>query len=132
MYTSDIQYTFQIEIIKKILIISLALHDDSRQNCANLFRKIDNVPNLISQKVIRRPLSYMWFTAPGCRIKNKEIVVHLLVDFHYASFITTPIAIVWSRKDSYYLLLMTPIEAVHDQLVCPCNHCKTIRMIKVL
>ena len=55
----------------------------------------------------------MWLATPGSRIKNEEVVVHLLVYFHDSCLVAAAIAIVGSGEDSYYLFFVTPIEAVH-------------------
>ena len=57
----------------------------------------------------------MRFATARCWVKDKEIVIHLLVNFHYTGFISTSVAIVGSGEDCHNLLLMTPIVALRKQ-----------------
>lgn len=74
----------------------------------------------------------MRFTTPRSRIKDQKVVIHLLVNLHDPRFIAAPITVIRRRKYSHYLLLVTPVEAVHDKLMRPCYQLKTVCVIKIL
>ena len=76
----------------------------------------------ISQEVVGSSARDMRLTATRRWVKHQEIVIHLFVDFHYSSFVTASIAVVWRWKDRHNLLLMTPIIASHDKLMGT-SHC---------
>ena len=76
----------------------------------------------ISQEVVGGSACDMWLSTAWCRVKHQEIVIHLFVDFHYSSLISTSIAVVWRWKDRHDLLLMAPIIASHDKLM-GAGHC---------
>ena len=69
--------------------------------------------NEISEKVIWCAASDVRFTAARCRIKDKEIVIHLLVNLHYTGFVAAPVAVVRSGENCHNLLLVAPIVALH-------------------
>jgi len=72
---------------------------------------------LLSQKVVGGAPGNMGLSAAGRGIEDEEVVVHLLVDFHDSGLVAAPVAVVWRRKDRHDLLLVTPVVAVHDELV---------------
>jgi hypothetical protein len=59
----------------------------------------------------------MRFSSSGSRVKCEEISVHILVYFHYSSFISTSVAVVWGREDCDNMLVVRPIVASHYKLM---------------
>ena len=43
--------------------------------------------------------------------------LHELINFHYSSLVTAPVAVVRSREDCQNALVMVPVVAFHDQLM---------------
>ena len=58
--------------------------------CINIVVSV-SVP---SKKVIWRAASDVRFATSWCGIEDQEIVIHLLINFHYSSLITTSVAII--------------------------------------
>jgi len=74
----------------------------------------------------------MRFASSWCRVKDQEIMVHLLINLHDTCFVSTPVAVVRCREDSDNRFVMTPIVPVHHQLMRPRNEFKIICVIEVL
>lgn len=73
----------------------------------------------------------LWFSLFWRRIKLQESPVHELVDLQNGCFVSAPVAIVWSREHRHDILLVAPVEAVHDQLVCTADKFQAIRLVKL-
>ena len=84
-----------------------------------------------SKEVVRCSSRNMWLSSSWCRIKYKEIVIHMFIYFHYASFIGTSITIIGCWKDCHNISLMAPIISIHYKLMCPWDQLKVISMIKL-
>ena len=74
----------------------------------------------------------MGLTSSWCRIKHKEIVIHLFIYFHNTSFVTASVTIVRRTEYRHDLLLMRPIKTIHYKLMGTRNHLETIGVIEVL
>ena len=61
-----------------------------------------------------------------------QIIFHELVNFHDSSFITTSVAVIWSREDCDYVSLVCPIVSVHNELMSSRDPCEVVRMIELL
>ena len=48
-----------------------------------------------SQKVIGRAPRHVRLSAPRRRVKDQEVVIHLLITLHYTSLVTASVAVVW-------------------------------------
>lgn len=59
----------------------------------------------------------MRLSSPWGRIKDKEVVVHILVHLHDTCLVSASVAIVWSREDGDYVLFMRPVVAIHHELM---------------
>jgi hypothetical protein len=64
--------------------------------------------------------------------KNAQRVFQVLVDLHDCSLIPASITVVWSRKNGDHILVVAPIVALHDQLMCAGHQCQTIVVIELL
>lgn len=62
----------------------------------------------------------------------QEVAVHVLVDFHNSSLIATSVAVVRSREDSHDVALMTPIVAIHHELMGTSNPGEAVSMVELL
>jgi len=69
---------------------------------------------------------------PWCWIELQKGILHELIDLHYCSFITTPVAVIRRRKDSDYVSLMRPVISVHNQLVSTRDQFQIVCMIELL
>lgn len=85
-----------------------------------------------SQEVVRCPLRHVRFTTTRRRVEHKELMIHLLVHFHYTCLVSAPVAVVWRREYRHNGLLVTPIVTIHDQLMRPRDHLQVVRVIEVL
>ena len=56
----------------------------------------------------------------------------VIVDFHDTRLITAPVAVIWSRKDSYDHSIMLPLVAFHHKLVCSGYKVQTVNVRKLL
>ena len=65
-----------------------------------------------SEEVVRCAASDVGFSTTRRRVEHQEIVIHLLVDFHYASLVAAPVAVVWRGENRHHLLLMGPVVAL--------------------
>ena len=54
----------------------------------------------------------MGLATPWCRVKDEEIVIHLLVNLHYSSFVAAAIAVVRCGENCHNLFFMTPIVSL--------------------
>lgn len=63
---------------------------------------------------------------------NLQGVLQIIVQLHYGRLITTPIAVVRSTEDGDDIALMTPIEALHDQLMRTADQGETVAVIELL
>ncbi len=86
----------------------------------------------LSKEVIRRALADVRFVLSGGRIELKEGILHEFVDLHDGSLVTTAVAIVGSREDSDHVPFMSPIVAIHHQLMSSGYQLKAISMVKLL
>jgi hypothetical protein len=66
------------------------------------------------------------------RIKLQEWAIHELIYFHYCCFISTSIAIIWSREYCDDILLVTPIVSIHYKLMCSAHKTQAICLIELL
>jgi len=67
-----------------------------------------------------------------CRIKLQKSFIHEFIYFHYCCFISTSVTIIWGTEDCYYVFVVAPIEAIHNQLMCPTYKFETICLIELL
>jgi hypothetical protein len=58
-------------------------------------------------------------------------LVDRIINLHDSSLITTPVAIVWSRKDGYDTSIMLPLVTLHNKLMRTSNEMKSIDMSKL-
>lgn len=84
------------------------------------------------QEVVRSPSRDMRFSSSWSRIKLKERVLKVVIQFHDRSLIPTSIAIVWCRKNGNHLSIVTPVVSFHHQLMSSSNESQAIGMIKGL
>ena len=69
-----------------------------------------------SQEVVGRASSYVGLSTTGGWVEDQEIVIHLLVNFHYSCFVSAPIAVIGRRENSHHLLFVTPVVALKYQI----------------
>jgi hypothetical protein len=74
----------------------------------------------------------MGFATPWGWIESLEIMIHLLIYFHYSCLVTTPITVIRCRENCDYCLVVTPVVSIHNQLMGSCYQLQIIRVIKVL
>lgn len=74
----------------------------------------------------------MGFATPWGWIECLEIMIHLLIYFHYACLVTTPITVIRCREYCDYCLVVTPVVSIHYQLMGSCDQLQIIGVIKVL
>ena len=74
----------------------------------------------------------MRLASPGCWVKDQELVVHLLVNFHHSCLVTATVAIVGRTEYCDNSLLVGPVKAIHDQLVGARNQLQIVGVIEVL
>jgi hypothetical protein len=55
----------------------------------------------------------------------------MFVDFHDWGFVSATVAVIWRRKNCYHVLVVSPIEPLHHQLVSTCDSRQAIRMIEL-
>ena len=71
--------------------------------------------------------------APAWRwIKHEELVIHLFVNLHYASFVAAAIAVIRCRENRHNGFLVIPIEPIHHKLVSSGNQFQVVSMVEVL
>lgn len=74
-------------------------------------------------------VSHLGLATPGSRLELlKAVILHLLVDLHDGSLVSTAVAVVWGTEDGDHLLVMAPVVSVHDQLMRPSNQLQLIGM----
>lgn len=56
----------------------------------------------------------------------------MVINFHYGSLVAASVAIVWGRKKGDHRMILSPVIAIHDKLVGPCDHLETIALVKCL
>ncbi len=108
LFLSDIKL---LQIYKKYILLG---GKDKIYHYFNLYRKH-------SQKVVRGAARDMWLSAAGCRIKDQEIIIHILVHLHDTCLVGASVTVVRCREDSDDVLIVTPIEPIHDELMCARN-----------
>ena len=57
------------------------------------------------------------------RVVILQIVFDVFIDFHDGSLISASVAIVWSREDSDYMSVVSPVVSSHDQLMGSGDSC---------
>jgi len=97
-----------------------------------MFNRNNTLFNTHSQKVVRCAAGYMGLTSARCRIKYKEVIVHVLVNLHDTGFVSTAVAVVRGWENCYNMFIMTPVEAVHYKLMGTWYQLKIIDMIELL
>ena len=58
-------------------------------------------------------------------------LLHSIIDLHNGCLISTPVAIVRGRKDSYNALIVLPLVSFHAKLMRPGNKMQSIDMSKL-
>lgn len=51
---------------------------------------------------------------------------NIIVNLHYGSLVTTPVAIVWRRENGDYRSVVLPLITLHDKLMGPGNEVKIV------
>lgn len=77
--------------------------------CYRYFNNNFSPVALGSEEVIRSSACDMRLSPSGCRVKHKEVIVHVFVHLHYACFIRASVAVVRRWKYCHYVLLVTPV-----------------------
>jgi hypothetical protein len=86
-----------------------------------------------SEEVIGCPQTVVWnFELSGCRVELEEVEFHVLVNFHYGSFIAASVTIIWRGEDSDNVALVRPVVSVHDKLMSARNSHEAIGVIELL
>ena len=86
----------------------------------------------LSQEIVRGSSRDVRLASARGRIKYKEIVVHVFVYLHDACLVGTAIAVVRCREYGNDVLIMTPVEAVHHELVRARYQFQVIDMVELL
>jgi len=79
-----------------------------------------------SQEVVRCPTRHIRLSLSWSRIELHELRVHGFIKFHDGSLVTAPVTVVRRAEDSYDLLFMGPVVALHNQLVSARSHLEAI------
>ena len=74
----------------------------------------------------------MRLSAAWGRVKDQEVVVHVLIDLHDTCLICASVAVIGCREDSDDVLLVTPIEAIHHQLMCARDKLEVVHVVELL
>lgn len=69
------------------------------------------------QEVVWCSAGDMGLSSPWGRVKLKEGVLESIIQLHDGRLVATAVAIVGSTEDGHYVLVMTPVVALHDQLM---------------
>lgn len=56
----------------------------------------------------------------------------MLVDFHDSCLVATAVTVIGSGENGDNVLVVTPVVAFHNELVCTCNQRQTIVVVKLL
>lgn len=56
----------------------------------------------------------------------------MLVNFHDRSLITTSVAVIGRTEDGDHIPILTPIVALHDQLMCSCDQGQAVVVVERL
>ena len=73
----------------------------------------------------------MCFTSSGSWIKLQIAHIHIFINFNNSSLISASIAIVWRRKQSNHMFIMSLLIAFHNKLMCSINIFNIIKMYKL-
>ena len=65
-------------------------------------------------------------------VELKEIILHELVDLHYGGLVTAAVAVVRCGEDRHDIALVSPVVAVHDQLMSARNPRQVIGVVELL
>ena len=68
----------------------------------------------------------------GSRIELKEIILHEFIDLHNGGLISATVAVVRRREDSDNVALVSPVVAVHDELMGACDPSEIVRVVELL
>ena len=68
----------------------------------------------------------------GSRIELKEIILHEFIDLHNGGLVSATIAVVRCREDSDDVALVSPVVAVHDELMGACDPSEIVRVVELL
>lgn len=71
------------------------------------------------------------FRSSWCRVELQEGVFHVFVELHNGGLIAAAVAVVGRREDGNDGLLVTPIVALHDELMGSGNEGETIGAIEL-
>jgi len=74
----------------------------------------------------------MRLSAAGCRIEDQEIIIHIFIHLHDTCLVCASVTVVRCREDSDDVLIVTPIETIHDELMCARNKLQIVHMIELL
>jgi hypothetical protein len=66
--------------------------------------KLRSPPQL--QKVVWGFAGCVWLNLPRCRVKLKEVLVHVFPDFKNSSHVTTSVTIIRRTEDCDYILIL--------------------------
>jgi hypothetical protein len=62
----------------------------------------------------------------------QEVELHELINFHNSCFVTTSVAVVGSGEDGDYVSFVSPVVAVHDQLMSSSYSDEAIGVVELL
>lgn len=82
------------------------------------------------QKVVGRSPGHMGLAALRCRIELQERVVECIVELHDGRLIATAVTVVGRREDGHHIVIVTPVEPFHDQLMSACHQREAIGVIE--
>ena len=68
----------------------------------------------------------------GSRIELKEIILHEFIDLHNGGLVSATVAVVRCREDSDNVALVSPVVAVHDELMGTCDPSEIVRVVELL
>ena len=74
----------------------------------------------------------MRLSSAGRGVKHEEVVVHVLVNLHDTGLVRAAVAVIGRREYSDDMLIMTPVEAVHDELMRTRDQLQAIDVIELL
>ena len=55
-------------------------------------------------------------------------LINIIINLHYSSLITTPVAIVGSRENSHHRSIVLPLITLHYKLMSPGNKVKIVNV----
>lgn len=112
---------------------------------------------LFLEEIVRHPPRHQRLSRTRRRVELEESVLEVLVDLHDGGLVAAAVAVVGGREDCddlrakkskgqhslscphrrllarrTHISLLTPIEPIHDQLMCPRHQCQPIVMVKRL